>query len=1062
MNISKFFIDRPIFAIVLSIIIFSLGLIAIPILPSGQYPDVVPPSVVVRTNYPGANPKAIAETVAEPLEEAINGVEGIMYMKSVAGSDGSLQVIVTFRPGVDPDTAAVRVQNRVSQALSRLPDEVRQFGVTTQKQSPTPLMYVGLLSKHGHHDALYLRNYGVLHVKDELSRLTGIGDVQLLGSGDYSMRVWLDPNRLAARGITSDDVVNAIREQNVQVSAGQLGAEPSPNKPDFLTSINVRGRLTTPEEFSNIVLKSGANGQVVHLSDVARVELGSSDYTLHTYIDTRDTAIVGIFLTPGANALGVAKEVYAKLNELSKAFPDDLEYKIIWDPTEFIRDSIDAVQHTLIEAVILVVIVVIVFLQTWRASIIPLIAVPVSIVGTFAWLYILGYSINTLTLFGMVLAIGIVVDDAIVVVENVERFIEHGLTPREAAHQAMREVSGPIVAIALVLCAVFVPMAFLTGITGQFYKQFAVTIAISTVISAINSLTLSPALAAKLLHTPGAQKDWLARGIDRAFGWFFRPFNRLFKRSSEAYQRAVGRSFNFRGGVFVVYLVLLGSIYVLFNHVPGGFIPTQDELYLFGGAKLPEGASLARTDDVLRQMVRAAHEVDGVDNLPAMSGYNALQTANTPNLATSYIRLKDFKDRHETAQQILVELNQKYSHIPGAIAYALMPPPIQGLGNGSGYSLYIEDRGGLGYGALQNGLAAFQATVAQTPGMTYPVSSYQSNIPQLEVQVDREKAKAQGISLTEVFDTLQTYLGSIYVNDFNTFGRVYRVMVQADAQYRQHPEDITNLRVRNGSGEMVPIGSIATVTQTFGPDPVMRYNGYPAADLIGDADPRVLSSGQVIDKLNEIAKKTLPPGMVLEYTDLSYAQTTQSHAAAIVFPLAILLVFLVLASLYESWTLPLAVILIVPVCIFAALFGVWLTGGDNNIFVQVGLVVLMGLACKNAILIVEFARELEIQGKSTVEAALEACHLRLRPIIMTSIAFIAGSVPLLLSEGAGSEVRKVTGITVFSGMLGVTLFGLFLTPVFYVALRKLSGETLHGHSEENVSEEVEVGDAQLV
>ncbi len=612
MNISKFFIERPIFAIVLSIIIFCLGLIAIPILPSGQYPEVVPPSVVVRTNYPGANPKAIAETVAEPLEEAINGVEGIMYMKSVAGSDGSIQVVVTFRPGVDPDTAAVRVQNRVSQALSRLPDEVRQYGVTTQKQSPTPLMYIGLYSKHGQHDALYLRNYGVLHVKDELSRLTGIGDVQLTGSGDYSMRIWLDPNRLASRSITSSDVVNAIREQNVQVSAGQLGAEPSPNKPDFLTSINVRGRLTTPQEFSNIVLKSGANGQVVHLSDVARVELGASDYTLHTYIDTQDTAIVGIFLTPGANALGVAKEVHAKLEELSKAFPDDVAYKAVWDPTEFIRDSIDAVQHTLIEAVVLVVIVVIVFLQTWRASIIPLIAVPVSIVGTFAWLYVLGYSINTLTLFGMVLAIGIVVDDAIVVVENVERFIEHGLAPKEAANAAMKEVSGPIVAIALVLCAVFVPMAFLTGITGQFYKQFAVTIAISTVISAINSLTLSPALAAKLLHAPGARKDWLARAIDSALGWFFRPFNRLFKRSSEAYQGAVAQSFRFRGGVFLVYFVLIGSIYVLFNHVPGGFIPTQDELYLFGGAKLPEGASLARTDDVVREMVRTAHEVEGV------------------------------------------------------------------------------------------------------------------------------------------------------------------------------------------------------------------------------------------------------------------------------------------------------------------------------------------------------------------------------------------------------------------------------------------------------------------
>jgi multidrug efflux pump len=1050
MDFSKFFIDRPIFAIVLSIIIFCLGLIAIPILPSGEYPEVVPPSVVVRTNYPGANPKAIAETVAEPLEEAINGVEGIMYLKSVSGSDGSLQVIVTFRPGVDPDTAAVRVQNRVSQALSRLPDEVRQFGVTTQKQSPTPLMYAALISKDGKVDSLYLRNYGLLHIKDELSRVTGIGDVQLLGSGDYAMRVWLDPNRLASRGMTSDDVVNAIREQNVQVSAGQLGAEPSPNKPDFLTSINVRGRLTTEQEFANIVLKSGPNGQVVHLSDVARVSLGSSDYTLHTHMDTRESAIIGIFLSPGANALGVAKDVYAMFAELSKAFPAGVEYRIIWDPTVFVRESVLAVEHTLVEALLLVVIVVIVFLQTWRASIIPLVAVPVSIIGTFAWLYLLGYSINTLTLFGLVLAIGIVVDDAIVVVENVERFIEHGLSPRDAAHHAMKEVSGPIIAIALVLCAVFVPMTFLTGITGQFYKQFAVTIAISTVISAINSLTLSPALAAKLLRERGAPKDRLARRLDRALGWFFRPFNYFFQRSSKAYQGTVERSFRARGFVFLTYALLLGSVYFLFSRVPGGFIPTQDKLYLFAGAKLPEGASLARTDAILKDMIRTAHEVDGVDRLPAMSGYNALQVTNTPNLATAYIGLKDFDERHESASQIVAAINQKYAKIPGAITFALMPPPIQGLGNGSGYSLYIEDRAGLGYGALQNALSAFQATVAQTPGMTYPVSSYQSNIPQLEVNVDREKAKTQGIALTDVFDTLQTYLGSIYVNDFNIFGRVYRVMAQADSQYRQRPEDITNLRVRNGSGEMVPIGSVATVTQTFGPDPVMRYNGYPAADVIGDSNPRILSSGQVVDKLTEIAKKTLPPGMVLEWTDLTYQQTTQSHAAAIVFPLAIILVFLVLASLYESWTLPLAVILIVPVCIFAALFGVWLSGGDNNIFVQVGLVVLMGLACKNAILIVEFARELELHGSNPVEAALEACHLRLRPIIMTSIAFIAGSVPLLLGHGAGSEVRKATGVTVFAGMLGVTIFGLFLTPVFYVALRKWSGTTLREEEGEEV------------
>ena len=1035
MDFSKFFIDRPIFAIVISIIIFSLGLIAIPILPSGEYPEVVPPSVVVRATYPGANPKEIADSVAEPMEEAINGVEGIMYMKSVAATDGSLQITVTFRPQVDPDTAAVRVQNRVSQALSRLPDEVRQFGVTTQKQSPTPLMYVALVSSKGKYTPLYLRNYAVLHVRDELTRLTGIGDVQMLGSGDYAMRIWVDPNRLASRNLTSNDVVNAIREQNVQVSAGQLGADPSPNAPDFLTSINLHGRLANEDEFGNIILKTGADGQVVHLSDVARVELGADDYTMHTYNDNKDTSLIGIFLTPGANALGVAKEVYSKLDELSKSFPDGLTYKVNWDPTVFVRESIRSVEHTLIEAVFLVVLVVIVFLQTWRASIIPLIAVPVSIVGTFAWLYLLNYSINTLTLFGLVLAIGIVVDDAIVVVENVERFIEKGLSPRDAAHHAMQEVSGPIIAIALVLCAVFVPMAFLSGITGQFYKQFAVTIAISTVISAINSLTLSPALAAKLLQGHSARKDLLTRTIEGAFGWFFMPFNHFFDRLANRYQGIVRHTLRIPGIVFFVYVGLLAGTYVLFNKVPGGFIPTQDKLYLFAGSKLPEGASLHRTDAVTHDMVRLAHEIEDVDLLDVATGYNALQNTHTPNVTTEYIILKPFHERHRSAKQINAELNAKFSQIGGGISYAMMPPPIQGLGNGSGYSLYLEDRAGLGYGALQKALVDFQAAVAQTPGMTYPVTSYQANIPQLEVKVDREKAKVQGVALSDLFATLQTYLGSVYVNDFNAFGRVYRVMVQADSLFRQRADDITSLRVRNAGGEMVPIGSMVTVTPSYGPDPVVRYNGYPAADLVGDSDPRILSSAQVIDKLKEIAAKTLPRGIVLEWTDLSYQQVTQSHATAVVFPLAVMLVFIVLAALYESWTLPLAVILIVPVCMCAALFGVWLSGGDNNIFVQVGLVVLMGLACKNAILIVEFARELEMEGKTIVEAALEACRLRLRPIVMTSVAFIGGSVPLLLSYGAGSEVRAATGITVFSGMLGVTLFGLFLTPVFYVALR---------------------------
>lgn len=1042
MDFSKFFIDRPIFAIVLSIIIFALGAIAIPLLPIGEYPEVVPPSVVVRASYPGANPKELAESVATPLEEAINGVEGIMYMKSVSGSDGTLQVVVTFNSNVDPDAAAVRVQSRVSEALSRLPEQVRQFGVTTQKQSPTPLMYVSLYSPDNSYDSLYLRNYLTLHIKDELRRLPGIGDVAPYGSGEYAMRLWLDPDKLASRGLTANDVLNAVREQNVQVSAGQLGAEPSPKNTDRLLSISVRGRLRSEQEFENIVLKNGAAGQVVRLADVARVELGAGDYTMRVLAEDKNAVAAGIFLTPGANSLGVADAVYARLNELSRKFPKGVAYRADWDPTVFVRDSIRSVQHTLVEAVLLVVLVVVLFLQSWRASIIPLIAVPVSVIGTFSFLYLFGYSINTLTLFALVLAIGIVVDDAIVVVENVERYIGQSMAPAAAAHQAMREVSGPIIAIALVLCAVFVPMAFLTGVTGQFYKQFAVTIAISTVISAVNSLTLSPALAAKLLRSHDAPKDWLTRAMERGLGWLFRPFNTFFLRSSRNYEGAVGRVLKRRGSVFIVYVALLAATAWLFHAVPGGFIPNQDKLYLFGGAQLPEGASIGRADEVTRKMGEIARSVDGVDLISSYVGFNALQSVNTPNLSTSYIMLKPLEQRHRSAAEINAELNEKFSAIKESVVYALLPPPIQGLGNGSGYSLYLTDHDGLGYGALQQALGAFQTAVAATPGMGYPVGSYQANIPQLEIVIDRIKVKALGVSLTDLFDTLQANLGSVYVNDFTQFGRVYRVMVQADASHRQQTEDIGKLQVRNAQGQMLPVSAMVTIESSYGPDPVVRYNGHPAADLIGDADPKILSSQQAIDKLKEIAAKVLPPGIKLEWTDLSYQQVTQSNAAIVVFPLAIMLVFLVLASLYESWTLPLAVILIVPVCMCSALLGVWLAGGDNNVFVQVGLVVLMGLACKNAILIVEFARELEQQGRSTVAAALEASHLRLRPIIMTSIAFIAGSVPLLLGHSAGSEVRQATGITVFAGMLGVTLFGLFLTPVFYVALRRLDGRKL--------------------
>ncbi|WP_394547288.1 multidrug efflux RND transporter permease subunit OqxB [Pantoea ananatis] len=1037
MDFSRFFIDRPIFAAVLSVLIFMTGLIAIPLLPISEYPDVVPPSVQVRAEYPGANPKAIADSVATPLEEAINGVENMMYMKSVAGSDGVLVTTVTFRPGTDPDQAQVQVQNRVAQAEARLPEDVRRLGITTQKMSPTLTLVVHLFSPENTYDSLYLRNYATLKVKDELARLPGVGQIQIFGAGEYAMRVWLDPNKVAARGLTASDVVKAMQEQNVQVSAGQLGAEPLKKQSDFLLSINMQGRLENEQQFGDIILKTSEDGSLVRLRDVARIEMGSGSYALRSQLNNKDAVGIGIFQAPGANAIDLSNAVRAKMDELATRFPNDVKWAAPYDPTVFVRDSIKAVVQTLLEAVFLVVLVVILFLQTWRASIIPLLAVPVSVVGTFSVLYLLGFSLNTLSLFGLVLAIGIVVDDAIVVVENVERNIEMGLSPKAAAHQAMREVSGPIIAIALVLCAVFVPMAFLSGVTGQFYKQFATTIAISTVISAINSLTLSPALAAMLLKDHQAPKDMPTRLIDRLFGWIFRPFNRFFQRSAHGYESMVGKTLRRRGAVFGVYLVLLAGAGWMFHAVPGGFIPTQDKLYLIGGVKMPEGSSLARTDEVIRQMSEIGLQTEGVAYAVAFPGLNALQFTNTPNSGTVFFGLKPFSERKQTAAQINAEINAKISRIQQGFGFSIMPPPILGLGQGSGYSLYVQDRAGLGYGALQTAINTLSGAVMQTPGMHFPISSYQANMPQLEVQVDRDKAKAQGVALTDLFSTLQTYLGSSYVNDFNRFGRTWRVMAQADGEFRDSVEDIANLRTRNDRGEMVPIGSMVHITTAYGPDPVIRYNGYPAADLIGDADPRVLSSAQAMRQLETLSGQLLPNGMNIEWTDLSYQQATQGNTALIVFPVAVLLAFLVLAALYESWTLPLAVILIVPVTMLSALVGVWLTGGDNNVFVQVGLVVLMGLACKNAILIVEFARELEIQGKGITEAALEACRLRLRPIVMTSIAFIAGTIPLILGEGAGAEVRGVTGVTVFSGMLGVTLFGLFLTPVFYVTLRKL-------------------------
>jgi len=746
---------------------------------------------------------------------------------------------------------------------------------------------------------------------------------------------------------------------------------------------------------------------------------------------------IPIMQAPGANAIQLSDKVRAKMAELATRFPEDMTWQVVYDPTVFVRHSIQAVIKTLLEAVMLVVIVVVLFLQTWRASIIPLVAVPVSIIGTCAVLLFLGFSINTLTLFGMVLAIGIVVDDAIVVVENVERNIGNGLRPLAAAHQAMREVSGPIIAIALVLIAVFVPLAFLSGITGQFYRQFAVTLAIATVISAINSLTLSPALAAVLLRSHDAPPDRATRIINFLLGWVFRPFNRFFRRSSQGYSSTVSRVVRRRSPVFVVYVVLIGLAWLLFKAVPGGFIPTQDKLYLIGGVKLPEGSSLDRTEAVVRKVSEMAMSTDGIANAVAFPGLNILQFSNTPNYGTIFFPLKNFDERKRPAVAIVQELGMKIAGIQEGFGFAIMPPPVLGIGTGSGYSMFVEDRSGHGYGELQTTVQQLQGAIMQVPGMLFPISSYQANVPQLNAEIDRTKAKAQGVALSDLFQTLQVYLGSMYINDFNRFGRTYQVIAQADAPFRDQADAISRLRTRNADGEMVPIGSLIKLSETYGPDPVIRYNGYPAADVIGQADPRVMSSTEAMQAVAGVASHVLPNGMSFEWTDLSYQQAIQGNAAFVVFPLSVLLVFLTLAALYESWTLPLAIILIVPMCLLFALFGVWITNGDNNVFVQIGLAVLMALACKNAILIVEFARELELDGKGPIEAAIEACRLRMRPVIMTSVAFIAGVIPLILASGAGSEVRHVMGITVFSGMLGVTFFGLFLTPVFYVALRML-------------------------
>lgn len=1047
MNFSSFFITRPIFAGVLSLLIFILGAISLFQLPISEYPEVAPPTVIVTATYPGANPKTIAETVASPLEQTINGIENMLYMSSQSTANGVMTLTVTFKIGTDLDLAQVQVQNRVSQVLPKLPEEVRRFGVTTVKSSPDMTLVVHLFSPNDRYDEIYLRNYATLNVKDELSRLAGVGQVNIFGGGDYAMRIWIDPDKAAARGLTSSDIVSAIREQNIQVAAGTIGQQPVNGAPFELT-VNAKGRLVSEEEFEQIIVKTGPYGEKLRLKDVARAEMGSGDYSLRSLINNKKAVGMGVFQLPGANALAVSEAVRARMAELRQKMPEGVDYAIAYDPTVFVRKSIEAVIHTLIEAVLLVVIVVVIFLQTWRASIIPLAAVPVSLVGTFAVMHALGFSINNLSLFGLVLAIGIVVDDAIVVVENVERNIRNGLRPLEATKQAMKEVTGPIIATALVLCAVFIPTAFISGLSGQFYKQFAVTIAISTIISAINSLTLSPALSALLLKGHHDKKDLLTKAMDGLLGWFFRPFNRFFDWSSNLYVGIVKRGIRFSLIALMLYGGLVWATMKGFHIVPDGFVPEQDKQYLVGFAQLPEGSSLDRTDDVMRRMSQIALDHPGVKDAIAFPGLSIQGFTISPNAGIVFVGLEDFEKRATpdlSGGSIAGALNGKFMAIQDAMVMVFPPPPVNGIGSTGGFKLMVEDRANQGYAALYQATQQLVGASYGTQKLTQVYSGYTVNVPQLEADVDREKAKVQGVPLANLFETLQVNLGSLYVNDFNRFGRTYQVVAQAEQQFRDEASDITKLKTRNMAGEMVPIGSLVQVKESFGPDRVTHYNGYLAADFNGAPLPPV-SSGQAEDLISKLAKDMLPAGFEFEWTDLTYQKIIAGNTAIYIYPLCILLVFMVLAAQYESLRLPLAIILIVPLCLLFALIGVHLTGGDNNIFTQIGFIVLIGLACKNAILIVEFAKENYDLGKTPLESALEACRLRLRPILMTSIAFIAGVYPLVVSTGAGAEMRRAMGAAVFSGMIGVTLLGLFLTPVFYVLV-------MFGHKRKKVMHE---------
>ncbi len=1038
MRFPHFFIERPIFAAVLSMLLTIAGLIAARTLPVSEYPDIAPPTVMITATYPGASAEVIAQTVASPIEQEVNGVDDMLYIASQSTGDGLLTINVVFKTGVNIDLAQVLVQNRVAIATPRLPEEVQRFGVVVKKASPDLMMVVHLRSPDGSRTQQYISNYATLYVRDALARLEGVGDVRVFGARDYSMRVWLDPDKIAARGMTAGEVVMALRAANLQVAAGAINQPPAASPGAFQLSVRTLGRLSEPAQFADIVLRSDADGQV-RLRDVARVEIGAQDYTVNAYLDRDAATAIAIFQKPGSNALATSEAVEAAMIEAKKQFPAGIDYSIVYNPTEFIQQSVDQVVRTLGEAVLLVVLVVILFLQTWRAAIIPVVAIPVSLIGSFAVMRLLGLTFNTLSLFGLVLAIGIVVDDAIVVVENVERYLDHGLTPKEAAHKTMDEVGGALIAIALVLCAVFVPVAYITGLQGAFYKQFAITIASATLISAFVSLTLSPALAAILLHPRSEEKEPEGR-IATLVHAFFARFNLLFERMSESYGSATARLVRVGLAALIVYAGLIGVALELLRRTPTGLVPTLDRGYLIAAFQLPPGASLERTDAVMRQASDIILKRPGVASSVVFTGFDGATFTNAPNSGVIFVTLKPFAERHRqglTAVGIRDDLRTALSPIKEAFVFVLEPPAVPGIGTGGGLKGYVQDRGGMGLPALEAATWGLAGPAMGMPGVAQAFTLFNTRTPQIFADVDRTKAEMIGVPISRVFETMSVYLGSVFVNDFNILGRTYRVMAQADNPHRLTLRDVSELKTRSASGEMTPLGAIATFQDTTGAFRVPRYNLYPAAEVQVNLQHGV-SSGQGIAMIEGLAKQKLPQGFGFEWTEIALQEKLAGNTAALAFGLAVVFVFLLLAALYESLVLPLAVILIVPMCVLAAMAGVSLRGLDRNILVEIGLVVLIGLAAKNAILIVEFARQGEDEGKDRFAAAIEAARTRLRPILMTSLAFILGVLPLVVSHGAGAEMRQSLGVAVFSGMIGVTLFGLAFTPVFYVLSRALS------------------------